>query len=88
MAFFSASSGKTAYGVKRLFLDTIDDLLKVNTTNLYPGTTAFIIDASTNDMLNNKKVWVKVNLSSGNGSNSGDGDLPENIIYDGGVVVG
>lgn len=86
MAFIAANGGKTAYGVKKFFLDTAEDLMQLNTANLYPGSTAFIINTSTTYMLNNKKVWVKVDL--GSGGSSGDGDLPDHVIYDGGVVTG
>ena len=36
-------------------------------------------------MLNNKKVWIKVDLGSGSG---GGGTTPDHITYDGGVVIG
>lgn len=86
MAFIAANSGKTAYGIKKFFFDTVDELMQLNTANLYPGSTAFIIDSSTTYMLNSNRVWIKVDL--GSGSSSGDGDLPDSVIYDGGVIVG
>jgi hypothetical protein len=88
MAFVVSNSGKTAYGVNRYLVDTVDDLMLLNTANLYPGSTAFVIDSSATYMLNSSKVWVKVNLSGGSGGGSGEGDLPDNITYDGGVVIG
>ena len=86
MAFITANSGKTAYGVKKIVIDTVEDLTHLNTANVSPGSVAFIIDTSTSYMLNNKKVWIKVDL--GFSGSSGDGNLPDYIIYDGGVVTG
>ena len=80
-----SNAGKTAYGIKAYVLDTVDDLVRIDPANLYPGSTAFIIDSSTHYMLNNKKVWMKVDLGSGSG---GGGTTPDHITYDGGVVIG
>ena len=77
MAYISANSnGKSAYGIKRMFFDTIADLFALSTKNLYPGSTAFIIDASETYMLNNKYEWKKI---------SDNPFYDDNIIYDGGV---
>lgn len=84
MAYISANSGsRSAYGIKRLFFDTIDDLFALSTKNLYPGSTAFIIDVSETYMLNNKYEWKKVNVGGGGGGSDPSPD--DNIIYEGGV---
>ena len=88
MAFITANSGKTAYGVKKLIFDKVEDLMTFDNRNLYPGTTAFIIDSSTTYMLNSQMAWIKVNLGAGSGSGDGDGNIPSEIVYDGGVIVG
>lgn len=88
MAFIAANSGRTAYGIKHLIFDTVEELAEVNTTDLYPGTTAFIIDTSDNYMLNSKLEWKKVNLSIGSGGGSDDGpSAGGDVIYEGGVEV-
>lgn len=85
MAFIASNSGKIAYGIKKFILDTENELPLVDTTNLYPGSTAFIIESSNNYMLNSQLEWKKVTLAgSGGGSNDPSGD---DIIYEGGVEV-
>lgn len=87
MAFIAANGGRTAYGIKRFIFDTMEELAKVNTTDLYPGSTAFIIDTSDNYMLNSKLEWKKVNLSAGGGGSSDDPSTGDDIVYEGGVEV-
>lgn len=85
MAFRIASqSGKKVYNLKEFVVDIFDDIEKINTRELAVGSTAFVIDTSETYMLNSKKEWIKVTVSS-----SGGGIVnPEEyeIIWDGGSV--
>ena len=80
-----ANSNKIVHGQKEFLIDTIDDLSKVPTAKLTPGTTAFVISSSQYYMLNHNQEWVKVYLT-GNSSSSDPGDTPQIVIYDGGVI--
>lgn len=86
MAFRIASqSGKKVYNLKEFVVDVFDDIEKINTRELAVGSTAFVIDTSETYMLNSKKEWIKVTVSSG-----GSGGIvnPEEyeLIWDGGSV--
>lgn len=80
-----ANSNKIVHGQKDFLVDSIDDLSKIPTAKLVPGTTAFVIAISQHYMLNHNQEWVKVNLT-GSSSSSDSDDEPQIIIYDGGVI--
>ena len=77
-----SNSGKPADYITEYLLDTAADVANLPTSGA-PGSKAFVIEDSTYYMLNHAKTWVKVNLASGGGGNSGGGE----IIYDGGVEL-
>ena len=86
---------RITYGIKHYDLDSIEDLNKMNKSNLTPGSTIFIINSSKYYKLNSKKQWVEIfpygkGNSSNSGSGDGDNDGPDsdNDIYDGGSIDG
>lgn len=87
MAFRIASqSGKKVYNLKEFVVDVFDDIEKINTRELAVGSTAFVIDTSETYMLNSKKEWIKVTVSSGSGGIVNPEEYE--LIWDGGSVSG
>lgn len=87
MYTINSNSGKVAHGIKKYIVDTANDILELPTKDAAPGSLAFVIDNSNYYMLNHQGQWKKVNLSAGSGGGGGDTpDMPEDIIYDGGLV--
>ena len=80
--------------VKKYIVDEEADIAIVP-TDAPAGSECFVIENSVTYMLNHKKQWIKVNLSSGSsgggagsggsGSDSGDSSKDE-IIYEGGEI--
>ena len=79
------ANGSTFNAVKKFVIDTFNEIYDIDTSQLSPGSTAFDISTSKTYMLNNKRNWIEVQLSSG-GSGSGEGPTDKDIIYDGGGV--
>lgn len=80
-----SNSGKVAYGVKELIIDTYNDINKFNVKFLTPGTTVFVIDVSEYYMLNTQLKWVQVD-HNGNGLVSDIISGEVEVIYDGGEL--
>ena len=78
---YSLISRKGMYNkaLQEYIVDFETDIAEVP-TDAVAGSTCFVIENSTTYILNHKKQWIKVNLSSGN-TPSGD-----EIIYEGGVL--
>ena len=77
------NGNKTAYGIMHFYADTPDDISKISTVGLTPGSTVFVISLSLTYMLNNQKQWVKVNLNN----TSDNGNTPDTYVYEGGTVI-
>lgn len=61
--------------------DYLTDVAKLPTTGCVPGSEAFIIEDSSNLMLNNAGVWKKITkATSGGGTSSGGGTIDESNI--------
>lgn len=88
MYTINSNSGKVAHGIKKYIVDTANDILELPTKDAAPGSLAFVIDNSNYYMLNHQGQWKKVNLGAGSGTGGGGDtpDMPEDIIYDGGLV--
>lgn len=78
--------------IKRYVVDEDDDIAKVP-TDAPAGSECFVIGSSNTYMLNHKKQWIKVKLSSGGSSGGGGGDNPtpdvpsgSDIVYEGGEI--
>lgn len=80
------ANGSTFNAVKKFVIDTFNEIYDIDTSQISPGSTAFVIADSTTYMLNNKLNWIKVNLSSGSGSGGGGGGTSGEIIYEGGEI--
>lgn len=81
-----SNRGQIAYGHKEFIVDFTSDVSSLP-TDCAVGSTAFVIETSQYYMLNNQKMWIKVNLASGSGT--GGGDTPpeeEHVIYNGGLI--
>lgn len=86
MYSISGNRGQLAYGITHFIADTIDDMYKISTNGLTPGSTVFVINTSNKYMLNNQKEWIKI----ANGSGGGGGDTPnpsDTYIYEGGELL-
>lgn len=65
--------------------DTVDDLQLIKTEGVPMGSVCYVINTGITYHLNSNKQWIM--QPSGGGSTGGGGASPENIIYDGGIVV-
>ena len=79
------ANGSTFNMVKKFVIDSFNEIYDIDTSQLSPGSTAFDISSSKTYMLNNKKQWIQVQVSTGGGS-SGGGDTSGEIIYEGGEI--
>ena len=78
--------------VRRFVVDTVADIGSIDTSQLKPGSTVFVIEDSANYMLNNKYQWRQIKNSGGGGGgdidhiiyDGSDEDNPGNVDYDGG----
>ena len=78
--------------IRKYIVDEESDVALVP-TDAPAGSECFVIANSVTYMLNHKKQWIKVNLSSGGsgGSGGGTGDDPgdtptKDVIYEGGEL--
>ena len=83
MVSIGANQNRIAYGIKHYNADHESDRLSINTFNLAPGSTVFVIENSKLYMLNNKKESIEINLF-GNGSSNVDPNPGDDGFYDGG----
>lgn len=85
---YSLVSHRGVYNIalKEYIVDFETDMHEVP-TDAPVGSKCFVIENSTTYMLNHRKQWIKVNLSSG-GNNGNGGNIPEGeeVVYEGGVV--
>ena len=81
---YSLISHKGVYNeaVREYIVDYETDISELP-TDVPAGSKCFVIDNSVTYMLNHRKQWIKVNLSSG----SGGGNIPsgDEVIYEGGA---
>ena len=72
MVMIGANGNKIAYGIKHYNVDIESDRLAINTFNLTPGTTVFVIENSKHYMLNGARKWVEIKpYGQGSSSNGG-----------------
>ena len=79
------ANGSTFNMVKKFVIDSFNEIYDIDTSQLSPGSTAFDISSSKTYMLNNKKQWIQVQVSTGGGS-SGVGGTSGEVIYEGGEI--
>lgn len=94
MAFTTIySNGQRANMVREFVVDTEADIASINTSQLLPGSTCFVIEQSQWYMLNHQYQWKPVTLSGISGDVIYDGgeenSTPsgQHLIYDGGEEV-
>lgn len=81
-----SNNGRTAT-VQTYLLDLESDLQNIPLKSCSPGDKAFIIENSKWFMMNHSLVWVQVDLGSGsNSGGGGSGNLPTEVIFNGGLV--
>ena len=64
------ANGSTFNMVKKFVIDSFNEIYDIDTSQLSPGSTAFDISSNTTYMLNNKKQWIQVQVSTGGGGGS------------------
>lgn len=80
-----SNNGRTAT-VQTYLLDLESDLLDIPLTNCGPGDRAFVIENSKWFMMNHSLVWVQVDLGSSSNGGGGSGNLPAEVIFNGGLI--
>lgn len=80
------ANGSTFNMVKKFVIDSFNEIYDIDKSQLSPGSTAFDISSSKTYMLNNKKQWIEVQVSSGSSSGGGGGGTSGEIIYEGGEI--
>ena len=66
------ANGSTFNMVKKFVIDSCNEIYDIDTSQLSPGSTAFDISSNTTYMLNNKKQWIQVQVSTGGGGSQPD----------------
>ena len=66
------ANGSTFNMVKRFVIDSFNEIYDIDTSQLSPGSTAFDISLNKTYMLNNKKQWIQVQVSTGGGGSQPD----------------
>ena len=87
---YSLISNRGIYNIalKEYIIDIEADIVEVP-TDAPAGSKCFVIENSTTYILNHKKQWVKVNLTSGSGGGDnpgGDNPGGNDIVYEGGTI--
>jgi hypothetical protein len=78
MAVILSNSGRPAYGIKRLMVRTIEDILNIPLTpTLRPGSTVFVSSTEQRFILDEAYHWVEI----GEMANSPEAS---HIVYEGG----
>ena len=77
------AKGSTFNMVKKFFIDSFNEIYDIDTSQRSPGSIAFDISSSKTYMLNNKKQWIQIQVSTSGG---GGGGTPGEIIYEGGEI--
>ena len=78
MAIILSNSGRPAYGIKKLMVRTVEDILKIPLTpTLKPGSTVFVSSTEQRFILDELYQWVELGESA-------DSPNATHIIYEGG----
>lgn len=82
-------NGKVNYGLKKFIVDSVEDIEKIPTISLLPGSTAFIPKLSKLYIYQDNNTWVeqKSNSNNSGGGGSTEPSDPDNTyIWDGGSI--
>lgn len=80
------ANGTTFNMVKKFVIDSFNEIYDIDISQVSPGSTAFDISSSKTYMLNNKKQWIEIKVTTSGGTEGGGGSTPGEIIYEGGVI--
>lgn len=81
-------NGKVNYGLKKFIVDSVEDIEKIPTISLLPGSTAFIPKSSKLYIYQDNNTWVeqKSNSNSGGGGSIEPPNPDNTYIWDGGSI--
>lgn len=82
-------NGKVNYGLKKFIVDSVEDIEKIPTISLLPGSTAFIPKSSKLYIYQDNNTWVEQKSNGNNGSSGGSSEPsnPDNTyVWDGGSI--
>lgn len=82
MAIIVSNNGRTSYGIKRLVVRTVEELLNIPVapTSIKPGSTVFVTTTQTRYMLDPDYNWIQL------GAGGSEDPEPTAIIYEGGNI--
>lgn len=80
MATILSNRGRPAYGVKKLMVNSVEDILNIplSPTLIRPGSTVFVVNTESKYVLTPEYTWIE--LGADQGSDSGNIET----IYEGG----
>lgn len=80
-------NGKVNYGLKKFIVDSVEDIEKIPTISLLPGSTAFIPKSSKLYIYQDNNTWVEQKSNNSGGGGSTEPFDPDNTyIWDGGSI--
>lgn len=80
-------NGKVNYGLKKFIVDSVEDIEKIPTISLLPGSTAFIPKSSKLYIYQDNNTWVEQKSNNSGGGGSTEPSDPDNTyIWDGGSI--
>lgn len=80
-------NGKVNYGLKKFIVDSVEDIEKIPTISLLPGSTAFIPKSSKLYIYQDNNTWVEQKSNNSGGGGSIEPPNPDNTyIWDGGSI--
>ena len=81
-------NGKVNHGLKKFIVDSVEDIEKIPTISLLPGSTALIPKTSKLYIYQDDNTWVEQKSNSGGNTGGGtDPTDPDNTyIWDGGSI--
>lgn len=89
MYILTHQNGKVNYGLKKFIVDSVEDIEKIPTISLLPGSTAFIPKSSKLYIYQDNNTWVEQKSNSNNSSGGGSSEPPNpdnTYIWDGGSI--
>ena len=83
-------NGKVNYGLKKFIVDSVEDIEKIPTISLLPGSTAFIPKSSKLYIYQDNNTWIEQKSNSNNSGGGGGSTEPSNpdntYVWDGSSI--
>lgn len=82
-------NGKVNYGLKKFIVNSVEDIEKIPTISLLPGSTAFIPKSSKLYIYQDNNTWIEQKSNSNNSGGGGSiepSDPDNTYIWDGGSI--